>query len=252
VKNVYRLAVRPFPGSHLYMPEGPSPLARVVLLHGSEGGIPGHHSAAMARFLAENGYAALAFTWCASPTPAPEIPSNVTNVDLERTCEAIRWLQGKSPLDGKKMALYGVSRGAEQALILASMQGDPSIPSMNALAVHASTSYVVPASGWDYGQPVVAKAWCWHGQHLEPLQPIPIEKFTSPVFLSHGCNDPEYEGSLWYADRSRELEGRLRTKRPDDCVVETQYLPGEGHRLSDAGMRLHQERLLAFFRRHLQ
>jgi alpha-beta hydrolase superfamily lysophospholipase len=237
------------------MPKRDEVLGGIVVLHGSEGGGAGGHER-LAKFLAQHGYAALAFTWCASPRyPVAGVPPDVIDIDLEDTVQAIKWLQSRPKMKGKKTALYGWSRGAEQALILASMQQDAALPKLDALAVLGSTDRVFPgwSLNWSPHIPPVkpARAWRWQGKHLELGAPIQIENFKSPVFLSHGLQDIEH-GESWYVARSQLLETRLRDQRSADSIVETLYLPEEGHVLSENGMRLHQEKLLDFFGRFLQ
>lgn len=244
----------PFLCTSYYLPTSAAVKAGVVLLHGSWGGIVETHHQDLGKFLAAHGYAALAFAWCTDPHhPVAGLPRDVIDVNLERTIEAINWLQAEPVMDGKPVALYGVSRGAEQALILAGMK-HPAIPKLGAIATHAATSMIV--QGWSHdwdGRPdavaINAKAWRFQGCYFQPGDPIEIQNYRGPVFLHHGMKDTEH-GPSWYAANSAILEAKLST-RGLRYVVETHYPADEGHVLSAAGMENLQGKLLAFFERHL-
>ncbi len=244
---LYKLAECPFPSSNLYLPKGKKVLGGVVVLHGSDGGGARGHDI-MAEFLAMHGYAALAFTWCASPAyPVEGVPADVINIRLEDTFESIDWLSNQSAMRGKKMALWGFSRGAEQALVLASL---PQPIKIDAVAVHAATDCIVGGFTWSReadAQDLDARAWFWGGQPLCPGEPIAIENFAGQVFLSHGLEDGEHSDK-WSPQRSQALESRLRAAGRE---METLYLPGEKHILSVRGAYAHREMLLRFLQKAL-
>jgi dienelactone hydrolase len=231
----------PFPGSALYVQQGGRPGPGLVLLHGSEGGDAGF-SDLMAMDLASRGFSVLAFSYYHSPGT----PYVLANIPIERTEEAARWLKDSSWVHGNKVGLYGVSRGAEQAVLLASLLSDSSV--ISAVGVHAPYHAVVESfdpETYDsvpgpYGRPL--PAWTYRGTVPPPGAAIELEKFAGPVFLSHGTRD-----EVWGVEETRELERRLVAagKAP-----EVHYWPGEGHIL-DSARPAFMNALSGFFSREL-
>lgn len=221
--------------------------ASVLLLHGSEGGGFGFHDVD-AQLLASHGFAALAFTWCGSPAaPVDGVPQAVIYIDLDRTVEALKWLKERPGLEQLKIAISGVSRGAEQALILAALSSTNSdIPKPDVVAALAPSDVYVQGFSWNWssvGGPIdddpSAKAWRWQGDYIgEVGSPIPIEIFDGKVLLMHGCED-----ELWSVERSKRIEDRLRKAQRS---VETLYMQGEKHRLSNRGLHMYRSKLVDF------
>lgn len=249
---LYDLLECPDLPANFYVPNGQAIKGAVLLLHGSEGGGFGFHDIE-GQFLAAHGIAALAFTWCGSPAaPVAGVPSEVINIDLERTIEAFRWLKSRPELKHKRIALCGVSRGAEQALILASLSArHAEIPQPDAVVAHASTdtyvqgfSYNWKSGGGSQPDDPSARAWLWRGKVIGAIgRPIPIERFAGPSLLSHGDED-----EIWSVNRTQRLEKRLLKAHRQ---VETLYLPGEKHHLSTKGLHAYRTRLVEFLDRML-
>jgi dienelactone hydrolase len=97
---------------------------------------------------------------------------------------------------------------------------------------------------WRCGNGFSKCAWCWRGtsKQLLPGSPIEIERYGGPLFLSRGEKD-----DVWSVNRTKRLEKRLRDagRRP-----EVHYHPEQTHRLTPEGRKVHQTRLVAFFRRY--
>lgn len=219
----------------------------VLLLHGSEGGGFGFHDVD-AQLPASHGFAALAFTWCGSPAaPVDGVPQAVIDIDLDRTIEALKWLSERPGLEHVKIAISGVSRGAEQALILAALASTNSdIPKPDAVAALAPSDVYVQGFSWNWSSvcgPIddapSAKSWRWHGEYIgEVGSPIPIETFDGKVLLMHGEED-----EIWSVERSKRIEDRLRKAKRS---VETLYMQGEKHRLSNRGLQMYRSKLVDF------
>ena len=97
-----------------YGPPGDGPFPAIMLLHGSEGSRSGmiYRTAAI---LAAHGFLAMAF-----PYSNGSNAGDIMDVPLDRTAEALSALRAHS-LVGNKVGLYGISRGAEHALLLATL-----------------------------------------------------------------------------------------------------------------------------------
>lgn len=232
----------PFCGSALYVPKDKGPHAGIVTLHGSEGGDAGFTDLEAIR-LAARGFSVLAFDYFGN---SKCLPHRLANVELDRTREAADWLKLSPYVGGQKIGLLGVSRGAEQALFLASRDTGR----FAAVAVHAPHATIVGSYDRRTDGPVLdprgraLPAWIDHGKATRPGDPIRIERFRGPVFMAHGTRD-----TLWGVEETRVLEKRMRAagKRP-----EVHYFAGEDHVL---GFRaaVEEERLLAdFFARSLR
>jgi acetyl esterase/lipase len=264
------------PGSRLYMPTSLPIKGGVMVLHGSGGGDVETHDV-HAHFLAAQGYAALAFTWCTSPAfPMDGVPIDVWDIDLERTVAAFRWLKARPEMAGKRAAIYGGSRGGEQALLLAAMSAQyPSeVPRPDAIVALVPSDETVGGWSWSSYRRLWRKlsgkpdlAWRWHGKYLPILVPIPIELYDGPVLLCHGALDTmwdegPFQGKLrkfcqrvlrWWpfempksVKRTERLEARLKNaQRP----VEVQYLEWEEHIFSQWGEHAHRKKMIEFLGR---
>ncbi|MGL4439455.1 MAG: alpha/beta hydrolase family protein [Bosea sp. (in: a-proteobacteria)] len=236
----------------IYAPKGPGTWPGILMLHGSEGGYSGS-IAVIALYLASYGYVTFPLpyskggnTWHAG---------NIHDVDLDRTAKYLGLLKRHEKVGGQKVGLYGHSRGAEHALLLTSLMArDGATDLPDAVAVHAPSDFVVfafiaedfnpakaPRTTFDRTKP----AWRWRGSSdgLADGTPIEIERFTGPLFISHGQND-----RLWSVDRTRRLESRLKAAGRSP---EVHYYPGEGHGFGPENRNVQNGRLLAFFDKNL-
>jgi dienelactone hydrolase len=204
----------------------------------------------MAEYFAAHGYAALALSWCG----AEGCPADVIDIPLDHTVAALGWLRNHAQVRGRRTGLYGISRGAEQALIISTFLSDEEkIPRADALALHAPSDVIVQGWSWDWVHPRCpteqnpqARAWTWKGSSvgLEPGTRIEVERFRGPIFLSHGEKD-----HLWEVERSKRLEkARLDAGLP----VEVLYPQDEGHQFWHDAESLRRAKLLDFFHRHLR
>ena len=100
-----------------YGPSRAGPYPSVLLLHGSEGGLSGwtHRTAAI---LASNGF--LCYPHSYSKGGNAWNAGHIEDVEISQTAEAMSALRSFEASNGK-VALYGVSRGAEHALLLATL-----------------------------------------------------------------------------------------------------------------------------------
>ena len=233
-----------------YGPPGSGPFPGILLLHGSEGAPSGwsHRTAAIlaaSGFLAyPHGYSVGGNAWNAG---------SIENVELSRTVDAIKALRAFHPCNGQ-VILYGVSRGAEHALLVASLMARNGLEGLpEAVACLAAPDVICGAfdarNYRDAGDPgwqpwdQARRAWCWNGvsEDLLPTTPIPIEAYPNPLWLAVGLAD-----RTWSPQMTRRLEER---RQKHNKPVEAHYYENEGHVPGSDGENEHHRLLLAFLER---
>jgi dipeptidyl aminopeptidase/acylaminoacyl peptidase len=235
-----------------YSPPGDGPFPAILLLHGSNGSWSGWDYRTAAIFAA-HGFLAIPFGY--SKGGNNWNAGNISDVPLDRTVEALAALR-RFGLSGNKIGLYGVSRGAEHALLLTALMAKDDIDGLpDAVAVHAPPDVICGAfdakmwrdagdPGWQPWDPA-SRAWTWRGssEQLLPTTPIEIERFQGPLFLSHGTRD-----TVWSVEMTRRLWERLKQH---GRTPEVHLYEGEGHGLSSDAENKQHECLIDFFARHL-
>lgn len=234
-----------------YGPPGDGPFPAIMLLHGSEGG-PSGWSHRLAVIFAAHGY--LAYPHSYSIGGNAWNAGSIIDVPLDRTAQALDALRA-FPFAGPRVGLYGVSRGAEHALLLSALMAANGLAGVDAIAVHSPPDVICGAFNsaswrdagdpgwqpWDPGK----RAWSWKGssENLLPTTPIAVEDIAAPLFISHGTRD-----KTWSVEMTRRLEQRLIAARRDP---EVHYFEGQDHLLNSATENDLHEKLLAFFDRTL-
>ena len=206
-----------------YFPPPPGRTEVVLVLGGSEGGLQG--SQPLAKRLAEQGFGALALAYFG----APGLPQALEDVPLESLEAGVDWLRGQPGMARRRIAVLGVSKGGEAALLLASR--DPRL-----CAVVAAVPSSVVWAGIDMAHPatpVTVSSWSFAGQSVpfvpyadgpfrgvrdlyerslvkaSPEAAIPVEKIRGPVLLVSGKSD-----QLWPSTpMSEAVMARLDAKR---------------------------------------
>lgn len=146
----------------LFLPPSKKPLPVIITLSGSNGGL----SENRAKLLASHGFAVLALGYFG----VEGLPSNLQNISLEYFETAFAWLKEQPTIDASRIGLYGISRGAELALLLGSLFPD----AMQAIVAVSPSSVV-------YGglNEVPVDVWIYHGKPVLPFAPVPESDFTS-------------------------------------------------------------------------
>ncbi|MBC7313715.1 MAG: alpha/beta hydrolase [Rhizobium sp.] len=235
-----------------YGPPGEGPFPAVMIFHGSEGAFSGwsHRNAVL---LAAHGF--LAFPFGYSSGGNAWNAGNIEEVPLDRSVDALAALRAFE-FANEKLALYGVSRGAEHALLLTSLMARDGLAGLpDAVAAHSPPDVICGAfdarryrdsgdPGWVSWDPA-KRAWSWRGSsaNLLPTSPIEIERFDGPLFLSHGTAD-----RAWSADMTKRLTARLRSHGRDP---EVHYYEGQDHIPGSAAENEHHDHLVSFLKRHL-
>jgi len=97
-----------------FLPPGDGPHPAVIILGGSEGGLPAGSAAPL---LASHGYATLALAYFG----LPGLPRGLVNIPLEYFGKAIAHVRAAVAPRNDFVAVYGGSRGGELALLVASL-----------------------------------------------------------------------------------------------------------------------------------
>jgi dipeptidyl aminopeptidase/acylaminoacyl peptidase len=236
-----------------YGPTGDGPFPAIIVLHGSEGGNSGwSHSIAV--LMAAHGF--LVYPHSYSRGGNAWNAGSIKDVPLEKTVEAVSALREFKYSSGN-VGIYGVSRGGEHALLLASLQAAEGVEDqVEAVAAHGPADVVCGAfhaknfrdsgdPGWQVWDPS-ERAWTWRGESgsIKPTTQIEIDKYKGPIFLSHGVED-----KVWSVEMTKRLEQRLKGRQEH---FETHYYEGEGHTCRSEAENTHNENLLQFFTRFLK
>ena len=218
-----REEIVPLPGK-LYLPEGDGPFPAVIVLHGSEGGID--FTQGTAQRLARNGLAAFAFCYFS----CPDAPLFLERIDLEPLIEAIAYLQNRPDTHEEKIGVLGLSRGAELALIIGTLDEavGPVVSIMGSSRVNGALHSAEPA-------------WLLQGKPL-PFIAIPVETIDGPILLLHGQED-----STWPVSYSYIVAERLAANNHEYEMI---IYPHRGHELG-RGPRDVLNQAAAFLLKHL-
>ncbi len=244
--DVKRIAVRDNGlNAILFMPPSNVDLPVIITLSGSNGG----YSENRAQLLASHGFAVLALAYFG----VEGLPSNLQEIPLEYFETAFAWLKKQPGIDGAHIGVYGVSRGAELALILGSWFPE----SVQAIAAVVPSSVVygglseTPVDAWlYYGEPICPFAFKpridFSGElgkdrehmastvqsFLEGMKEekafeeaaIPVERIRASLLLISGGDDQMWPSSL-YAEK---ILQRLRDKQASIACEHLHY-PKAGH-----------------------
>ena len=205
-------AEAPTPGI-LYLPVGTGPFPAVIVLHGSDGSL--ESSGPLGQRMAQAGY--VAFVLCYFKCDGT--PPSLTGIEIERVSEAVDYLKGRVDVRPSAVAVIGISRGAEYALVAGAL--DPDIHAVVSIMGSSVVVGSLGANGADYRKP----AWTIGGERV-PFVVIPVEDINGPVLLLHAEND-----TTWPVTRSYEMAARLKSfGHPYALTV----FPSRGHSLSEA------------------
>lgn len=139
----------------LFQPAGDAPTALVVVLNGSGGGTPEQRAA----LYAAHGYSALALAYF----KAPGLPEYISETPLEYFQQALQWAATTLKPKAGFIAVAGLSRGGELALLLGSR-----FPELVSAVIGYVPSSVVHGTlrAGRPDQPRDADAWTWQGHAL--------------------------------------------------------------------------------------
>lgn len=228
--------------AEFYAPEHEGKLPAVLVIGGSEGGM------GFARLIGvpftEAGYAVMVLAYFG----ADGLPRVLDRIPLEYFKSAIDWLKARPEVDASRVALYGVSKGAEAVLVIGSHYNG-----IKAIIASAPSDIVWQALSFPAG-PVPHSSWMFGGKELpfvpfdtskpyssgEPFigvytrslqaQPdhddaiIKVENISGAILLLSGTDDQMWNST----DQSDRIMARLKALHFRHLYQHLSY-PGAGH-----------------------
>lgn len=234
----------------------------IIVLGGSEGGLFTARWAAP--ILASHGYSVLGLGYFQGDEPAlSSLPVSLENIPLETLSRARDWLARQPGVDPARIAIIGVSKGAELSLVASATF--PWVTAVGAFAPsHVVWEGVPPAdadraggSSWTLdGRPLPYVRWSWPAMrrgdlvraatgssrltevHLESLAEfaddveaarIPIERSRAAIFIAAGTDD-----GMWPSAFSAE-QLRRRLALRDAALATVFEVHPTGHLILGSG-----------------
>src|SRR5580693_3398117 len=149
--------------ARLFIPPGRGPHPVVIVLSGSGGGFDLDKAAVLSR----HGFATLALAYFGTVP----FPTWLHRIPLEYFEAALTWLSAQPAIDPQRVAILGVSRGAELALLLGA-----TFPQIHAVVAYAPSSVAWAASGRDKSTGELIPCWTWRGKAV-PFAALPLRGF---------------------------------------------------------------------------
>jgi dienelactone hydrolase len=221
-----------------FWPQSSEPSAAILVLGGSDGGLG--YASSLGPHLAASGYAVLALAYFHKGS----LPSALTEIPLEYFDVAVHWLESHPRIVPSRLGVFGFSKGAEAALLLAARNA-----SIRAVAVAAPSCVVW--EGLNRYRPTGRSSWSVKGipapyvpydRSIKKSSPvamytrsldaagalhdtrIPVENINGPILLLSGDAD-----RLWPSSRMAEqIMSRLEQQGFSHAHQHVSY-PGAGH-----------------------
>jgi uncharacterized protein len=205
------------PGAFFRTPGGPGPFPTIIVLGGSEGG--DSLARRFAPAFVEQGYAVLGLPyyspdWNGRGSQFPRLPAAFSNIPVETVERARDWLRRRADVRSDAVGVYGVSKGAELALLAGTL-----------IDGFAAIVAIVPSDvvweGWGPGtQPGGSSSFSWRG---EPLPFVPyvgmneeLAKFSDRTARPR-LRLPHDRGRHEAPDRA--VRARIAVERIDEPVL---------------------------------
>lgn len=223
--------------AEFFSPKGRGALPGILVLGGSDGGIG--YARRLGRRLARRGYGVLSVAYF----QAKGLPRTLEEVPLETFERALDWLRRHQRIDPDRIGLFGPSKGAEAALLIAGCDSRVTcvVAAAPSSVVWQSLNYrsprATPKSSWtkdgtalpfvayDRGQRFTSVAAmyasCLDRAEQDPAVRIPVERIRGPVLLFSGDRD-----ELW---PSRRMAEEVLSRLADRSRAEHVCYAGAGH-----------------------
>ncbi|MBV6324790.1 acyl-CoA thioester hydrolase/BAAT C-terminal domain-containing protein [Duganella violaceipulchra] len=219
--------------AHLYLPKTAAKVPVVVAIGGSEGGLG--TGDANGQMMAPHGIAVLGLAYFS----ASGLPATLDQIPLEYFIRALDFLQTQPEVDATRIGFVGGSRGAEAALLVASI--DQRIKSV---------VVTTPSSVAWFGRTLPKSAWTWQGKDVPAMSPtqdqalpqvgrflaaldqqqvvrqarIAVEKINGPILLISAQND-----QIWPSfQMSNDIAAELKAQHYPHAVTHDSYPTGHG------------------------
>jgi dipeptidyl aminopeptidase/acylaminoacyl peptidase len=267
MQRVFDVESNPFKNSSFFVPkDNRTTRPGIIFLHGAEGGGAPFWKGT-AQFWAAHGYPSLAYCYFGRSDSLWGPRETLANFEIMELYEAMTWLKNSPYLNGGKVVIAGSSRGAELAMLFASLlAADEQLLQPDAVAVHCPSDETYgswnldweddrcwlrkipenpprgqhpgaesewnPRCGQDprYLPEDMKAAWKWKGQTIPAKTRIRAEDLTVPVFISHGIAD-----DVWSVEKTRKIEQAMKNAGRSP---EIHYFENQGHGLTgDAASR---------------
>jgi dienelactone hydrolase len=206
----------------LFVPAAEGRHPGVLVVGGSEGGLPTQKAA----WLASHGFVALALAYFRYEDLSPDLEA----IPLEYFGRALAWMTQRPEILADRIAVVGTSRGGELALQLGSMYSQ-----IGAVVAYVGANVRYPSC---CGSTRVPYAWTWQGQPLAFDRPwesrrdmaaamhasIAVENTRGPVLLISGEDDGVWPST----EMANDIVGRLKSAHFPYPVEHLKY-PHAGH-----------------------
>jgi len=204
----------------LFVPPGAGRHPAVLVVGGSNGGVPLRQGA----WLASHGYVALSLAYFRFE----DLPAQLEFIPLEYFQRALQWMTRRPEIGDSRIAVLGTSRGGELALQLGSM-----FPRIGAVVAYVPSNVRIASCCRNNGTP----AWTWQGRPLPYVTPrqkmipgarasatIEVENTKGPILMISGEAD-----HLWNSwEMADDVVSRLKSHHFAYSFENLKY-PHAGH-----------------------
>jgi dienelactone hydrolase len=261
----------PFVGSGVYTTNNNDKKTAILRLHGSEGGSE-YYGNIEASTIATLGYTVMTYCYFDCNRAFYEPSQTLKNVEIAKVFAAINWLRSL-PTSNGKVIVYGVSRGAELALIIGSLSKQFNVTVDGVIAHTPSDTYNLPFN-WSWKNPLCwlctlgegkcsyeppytgikwnplcgdddihlfnepNSAWLLNGTPVLANTRIEIEKYEGPILITVGEND-----EIWPVEQTHRIEQTLKKAGRTPSI---HYFPNEGHAFTPANELKRKDLVLDF------
>ena len=225
-----------FPGAiFVSLPNQPTTKrAAVIVLGGSEGGNEMVNDTT--KRIASQGFAAMSLpyyspkSWPTMKQEVPELPLNFVDIDIGRIDQARNYLRTRLDVDGERIAIYGISKGAEYVLLAAT-----SFPWVKSVVAVVPTDVVW--EGW--GDGIAANERSSFALKGKPFAFTPYQNFAEELLGFQTGADvrlrrPQDKGRA--ANPARAVAARIPIERYRGALM---IIGGQDDQVWNSGMMSH-------------